>query len=475
MQRKNLQTSQWKAASLQTAKSLGHGTYQAKILCEWTRAFIADPDFILTHKYKGALGRSLIDDEDFAQEIKLHLQSIGVFCMAEDIVNYVARPEIFLPAIATLEARTRKWGSADGEGQVLEPGQRRVVLWFHDESTFYAHDQRRLRWVHKSEKAVPYAKGEGASLMIADFVSADYGWLRSLDGKESARIVFKAGKARDGYFDNENIRAQAAIAMDILSKWFPDEDHVLVFDNATTHVKRAEGSLSAMKMPKGPSEVFGVEVNVMGADGKPVYGPDGKILKKKVPMGNGKFVDGSEQEFYYPNKDGESLRGQFKGMAKILEERGIDIGGKKAQCGKKFLDCPAGSTICCCHRIMFNEPDFVNVDSILETEAKARGFQVVFLPKFHCELNFIEQCWGYVKRRYRMFPPSSKEDDLERNVLASLEEVEVVTMRRFATRSLRFMDAYRKGLTGSQAAWAAKKYRGHRTIPETILHTLLHL
>ncbi|KAJ7052810.1 hypothetical protein C8F01DRAFT_997464, partial [Mycena amicta] len=35
----------------------------------------------------------------------------------------------------------------------------------------------------------------------------------------------------------------------------------------------------------------------------------------------------------------------------------------------------------------------------------------------------------------------------------------------FANRSIRFMDAYRKGLDGSQAAWAARKYSGHRTLP----------
>ena len=34
------------------------------------------------------------------------------------------------------------------------------------------------------------------------------------------------------------------------------------------------------------------------------------------------------------------------------------------------------------------------------------------------------------------------------------------------------MDAYSKGLNGRQAAWAAKKYRGHRVIPETILTEL---
>jgi hypothetical protein len=31
------------------------------------------------------------------------------------------------------------------------------------------------------------------------------------------------------------------------------------------------------------------------------------------------------------------------------------------------------------------------------------------------------------------------------------------------------MDAYRKGLNGKQAAWAAKKYSGHRVVPEHIM------
>ena len=41
-----------------------------------------------------------------------------------------------------------------------------------------------------------------------------------------------------------------------------------------------------------------------------------------------------------------------------------------------------------------------------------------------------------------------------------------------ATRSRRFMDAYDRGLNGSQAAWAARKYRGHRVLPQNILDQL---
>jgi len=38
--------------------------------------------------------------------------------------------------------------------------------------------------------------------------------------------------------------------MDILEAEYPNDDHVLVFDNAPTHLKWSEDSVSARKMPK---------------------------------------------------------------------------------------------------------------------------------------------------------------------------------------------------------------------------------
>ena len=81
--------------------------------------------------------------------------------------------------------------------------------------------------------------------MVADFVSADYGWLRSPDGRESARVLFKAGKNREGYFTNENILNQTEDAINIVEKYYSHDDHVFVFDNATTHLKRPDTALSA--------------------------------------------------------------------------------------------------------------------------------------------------------------------------------------------------------------------------------------
>jgi hypothetical protein len=253
--------------------------------------------------------------------------------------------------------------------------------------------------------------------MVADFVSQDFGWSpTSKDGTRSARRFMKPGKNRDGYFTCEDIRAQANEMMDIVTEVYPEYDHVFVYDNATTHRKRMDGALSARKMPKKtppPGKNWLVEVKVNGQS-------------THIPMSDGEF-NGQPQPLYFP--EGHPRAGVFKGMAVILEERGFgDMSKKKYEC--KGFHCDPPALDCCCRRLLFNQPDFANVPSILETTCLDRGFEVLFLPKFHCELNFIEQCWGYSKRIYRFFPESSREDDLERNVREALSAVPLDMMRR---------------------------------------------
>lgn len=141
-----------------------------------------------------------------------------------DVVDY--RQTKYLPALLKHEGRLRIFvdGVEYEDPEEVPFEGRHVVRWYHDESTFFANDRRRVRWVHKSENAAIRPKGEGVSIMVSDFFSADYGW--------------------------ENIISQLTDATDILASDYADDIHVFILDNAPTHLKRGEDSLSARHMSK---------------------------------------------------------------------------------------------------------------------------------------------------------------------------------------------------------------------------------
>ncbi|KAG6870328.1 hypothetical protein C0995_013730, partial [Termitomyces sp. Mi166 len=76
----------------------------------------------------------------------------------------------------------------------------------------------------------------------------------------------------------------------------------------------------------------------------------------------------------------------------------------------------------------FTQPDFANAPTLLETHCAAHGFKVIFLLKFHYELNPIEQCWRYAKWLYRLFLESSHENMLEKNALEALDAIPLSSM-----------------------------------------------
>ena len=86
--------------------------------------------------------------------------------------------------------------------------------------------------------------------MVVNFISADYGWLSSPNGSDSAQVLSCAGKNCEKCFTNDDVLAQMHKAITIVKKYYPNDDHVFVFDNATTHAKHASTALSACHMPK---------------------------------------------------------------------------------------------------------------------------------------------------------------------------------------------------------------------------------
>jgi hypothetical protein len=232
----------WREASLLVAKSAGRGPNHARNLRTWIHNFLRT-DKLPLHRY-GSYHSSILDDEDFAQDIQLHLVEIGKkgYIRAQDIVDYVATPEV-QEKLGTkargISVRTaRRWlhklswrygrkkngmyidgherkdvveyrdgflkrwkeyekrfivydnnGNAEGSPAgfpVQQNGRFRLILVTHDESTFYANDRRKTKWSHVSEKATAERKGEGVSLMISDFLTSEWGRLR--DGDEYVHL-----------------------------------------------------------------------------------------------------------------------------------------------------------------------------------------------------------------------------------------------------------------------------------------------
>jgi len=276
----------------------------------------------------------------------------------EDVVEY--QQKVLLPCWKELEPMLCIWTLDRKENDTSvggpHPGDQKTVVWFHDESMFYANDRRKKHWCHIMEMAVPKPKGKGVSLMVVHFVSADCGWLQSPDGKETAHVLFKAGKSREGYFTNKNVLEQTQTAMNIAEKYYPNDKHIFIFDNATTHMKQPATAISTCKMTKNPSKTFGVEVTVF-KNGKIRYTPDGRPKKRKVPMDFGKFANGATHEFYE--------NGVFIGMTKILQQWKLTNEAKlKAEC--KSFKCPPNVRVCCQHCVLYNQPDFADQELVLE-------------------------------------------------------------------------------------------------------------
>jgi len=187
-------------------------------------------------------------------------------------------------------------------------------------------------------------------------------------------IFFQAGKGCDGYFTHEGLLVQPEKVIELFEENLPGNAIAAFgFDNATTHQKHSEDVFSAHKAPKFP-KIWPKKNGQQGCKIRDSYVPN------KHP-----------QSLYFPDDHLQYL-GYVKGMVVILQERGFDNVAKlPAQCEKfKYQDSQPG--MCCCHHILFNQPDFKAQKPALEELIEPHGSLVFFYPKFHCELNFIEQC-----------------------------------------------------------------------------------
>jgi hypothetical protein len=231
-------------------------------------------------------------------------------------------------------------------------------------------------------------------------------------------------------------------AIPIFEATHPGAIAVFAFDNSTSH-----GAFS-------PNALVASHMNV---------GPGGKQPKMRDTVFNGQI-----QTMNFPDDySNESLRGKPKGMKQILHERQLLRPGLKGYCQNKDSE----DDQCCMRHMLAKQPDFLAQKCMIQEIIEAKGHKVIFYPKFHCELNFIEMYWGAAKR-YSRNNCDYTWNGLKQIVPVALDLIPISQIRAFARKSYRYMDAYRNGLNVKQAEYAVKKYKRHRVIPKSIINNI---
>ena len=192
---------------------------------------------------------------------------------------------------------------------------------------------------------------------------------------------------------------------------------------------------------------------------------------KQARMWDGWFVwDGVKvpQAMVFP-EDHPDYSNKPKGIKFILTKHGHYQFKLHGKCQSQ---CKDDATVCCNKRILELEPDFQAQKSLVQETIEDAGHLCLFLPKFHCELNFIEFFWESV-RKYIWENCGGTFEMLKKNLPLALQSVQLSTICLWEHHTHRWMNAYRAGLDTKAAqvqVWefSSKKYKSHRRVPEAV-------
>jgi len=356
----------------------------------------------------------------------------------EDVVEY---RKVFLEEISKLERRMPVFSDDLEEITWPDDDTQPLILVTHDECIFSAYDGSRNLWIPDGEQPLR-KKGNGRSIHVSEFLTDICGCLAvsdemqvSDDFPKEACIIMFPGKNNDGWWKADDLVNQVVErAIPIFEARFPGCQALFAFDNASSHATFSPDALIAKYMNLSPG---------------------GKQPKmRRTYFGDERF----QQDMIFPlDYHIPKLRGQPKGLKQVLTERGLwPDGGLKLEEARK---------------IMSQQPDFLAQKGRMEEVIVAARHKIVFYPKFHCELNYIENFWGAAKKFSRSNCDYSW-TGLQRTVPLALASVSLTSIRRYARKAFHYMDVYRKGLTGKAAEFAVKKYCSHRRVPDSVLQSV---
>ena len=125
---------------------------------------------------------------------------------------------------------------------------------------------------------------------------------------------------------------------------------------------------------------------------------------------------------------------------------------------------------CCAAYVLSNEPDFLEQKEWLTEVVEAAGFEAIFYPKYHPELNFIEMVWGWIKAYHRR-TCTYNYNDLRDNLPDTLEnKLPLAFVRRASNHCDRFMSGYTMNIEGPLLDYAMKRYKSHRRFPNILIN-----
>ncbi|KAK7042832.1 hypothetical protein R3P38DRAFT_3449566, partial [Favolaschia claudopus] len=282
-----------------------------------------------------------------------------------DVVDY--RQNTFLPQMHQHSRRLVRYVVGDvGQELFITPDnyvERRLVLLSHDEMTAQTNDGQGKSWVLEDQHVLR-KKGVGRGLHRSDVICSTVGHI------PEAGEMIEYGKNYDGYWTGEKFVIQ--LGKRIIPSF--EERHgagyqaLVMVDNSQGHSAYPEDALLISRMNAKPG-------------GKQARMRDGWFIKdgRRVPQSMVFPANHSQ----YPNEP--------KGMKYVLAERGFNVKNLRGKCKNK---CEVGAVMCCCKRLLELQPDFLEQKSLVQEVIEEAGHLCIFLPKFHCELNFIEFFWG---------------------------------------------------------------------------------
>jgi hypothetical protein len=133
--------------------------------------------------------------------------------------------------------------------------------------------------------------------------------------------------------------------------------------------------------------------------------------------------------------------------------------------------CMIGRNDCCASKLLGSQPDFqgqkCRLEEVVDNYNRDHGTQhmILFLPKFHPELNPIERYWAALKGYLRLNTAWTTEGLRELLPLALTKGVPSESFGRYFRACFRIMTAYRLGCSHALASFASRQFASHRSIP----------